>query len=70
MEIAKRLHPNDFTWRSGGGDGRPVTYSIDRLAGTDQLRPAVEAGTVRDLLARWAEDEARFTEMRKPYLLY
>ena len=70
MEIAKRLHPNDFTFRSGGGDGRPVTYSIDRLAGTDQLRPAVEAGTVRDLLARWAEDEARFTEMRKPYLMY
>lgn len=70
MELAKRLHPDDFTFRSGGGDGRPVTYSIDRLAGTDQVRLAVEAGTVRDLLARWAEDQARFTEMRKPYLLY
>ena len=70
MELAKRLHPDDFTFRSGGGDGRPVTYSLDRLSGTDQTRAAIDAGTVRDLLARWAEDEARFIGMRKPYLLY
>jgi uncharacterized protein YbbC (DUF1343 family) len=70
MEVARRLHPDDFTWRSGGGDGRPVTYSIDRLGGTDRIRAAVEAGTVRDLLAAWEADEARFEEMRRPYLLY
>lgn len=71
MEMAKRLHPDDFTWRSRGVEGgEPVSYSVDRLGGTDQIRAAVEAGTVRDLLARWAEDEARFTEMRRPYLLY
>jgi len=70
MEMAEKLHPDDFTFRSGGGDGRPVTYSLDRLSGTDRVRAAVEAGTVRELLARWAEDEARFTETRRPFLLY
>lgn len=70
MEVARRLHPDDFTWRSGGGNGAPVTYSLDRLGGTDAVRAAVEAGTVRDLLASWQADEARFLEMRRPYLLY
>lgn len=71
MEMAKRLHPDDFTFRSSGGtDGRPVSYSLDRLSGTDRTRAAIEAGTVLDLLAAWQADEATFTEMRKPYLLY
>jgi uncharacterized protein YbbC (DUF1343 family) len=70
MEIAKRLHPAEFTWRSGGGNGRPVTYSIDRLGGTDRIRAAVEAGQVKELLASWNADVARFEEIRKPHLLY
>jgi uncharacterized protein YbbC (DUF1343 family) len=71
MELARKLHPDDFEWRSGGGtDGRPVTYTLDRLGGTDRIRAAVEAGTVRELLAEWENDVARFTEMRRPFLLY
>lgn len=70
MEMAKKMHPDDFTFRGGGGNGRPVTYSLDRLSGTDKTRAAIDAGTVRELLAQWEQDTARFIEMRKPYLLY
>ncbi|MEP6990984.1 MAG: DUF1343 domain-containing protein [bacterium] len=54
-------HPKDFQWRVG---------SIDRLAGTDQLRIAVETGTVNDLVATWNADAVRFAAMVKPYLIY
>lgn len=70
MEMAKKMHPDDFSFRSGGGNGRPVTFSLDRLSGTDKTRAAIDAGTVRGLLAQWEQDTAQFVEMRKPYLLY
>jgi len=71
MEMAKRMHPEDFTFRGRAPEGGgPMSYSLDRLSGTEKTRAAIEAGTVRDLLAAWKEDEARFTELRKPYLLY
>ncbi len=70
MDLVRRLHPGDFEWRSSGGGDRPLSYSLDRLAGTDQLRAALEAGTVRALLTRWEEDAERFRAMRRPYLLY
>ncbi len=54
-------HPKDFQWKVG---------SIDRLAGTDQLRTAVETGAVDDLLEKWNADAARFAAMVKPYLIY
>jgi uncharacterized protein YbbC (DUF1343 family) len=71
MEMAKKMHPADFTFRGrtpeGGG---PMSYTLDRLSGTDRTRAAIEAGTVRELLAQWEQDAARFTELRKPYLMY
>jgi uncharacterized protein YbbC (DUF1343 family) len=54
-------HPKDFQWR--------VTQ-IDRLAGTDKLRAAVEQNGVDALLAQWNADAARFALQVKPYLLY
>ena len=54
-------HPTDFKWK---------VASIDRLAGTDKLRLAVEAGTVDALVAEWDADAARFANLVKPYLLY
>ena len=54
-------HPVDFKWK---------TASIDRLAGTDKLRSAVETGTVDALVAEWDADAARFAQLVKPYLLY
>lgn len=44
---------------------------FDRLAGADQLRSAVEAGTPYDRLAAgWGAEIGGFLERRRPYLLY
>jgi len=54
-------HPKDFQWR---------TPQIDRLAGTDALRAAVERNDVDALLGRWDADAAEFARRVKPYLIY
>jgi uncharacterized protein YbbC (DUF1343 family) len=61
LRTLKVRHPADFQWRQ---------RQIDRLAGTDKLRAAVDNGTVDALLRGWDADAARFREMVKPYLLY
>lgn len=54
-------HPKQFQWRE---------TQIDRLAGTDKLRAAVEGNTVDALLRNWNADAAKFATMVKPYLIY
>jgi uncharacterized protein YbbC (DUF1343 family) len=54
-------HPEDFKWR---------LPQIDRLAGSDKLRAAVEQNTVDALIKEWNRDAARFADAVKPYLLY
>lgn len=53
-------HRADWQWRA----------SLDRLAGTDELRAAVEAGTVDALLARWAADARTWMEGARKYWIY
>ena len=53
-------HTTDFKWRE---------RQIDRLAGTDKLRAAVEQNTVDALVRDWDADAVRFAAMVKPYLL-
>ncbi len=43
---------------------------LDRLAGTDDLRLAIEAGEVDDLLTRWEVEAAEFERRRSRFLLY
>ena len=54
-------HPKDFQWR---------VSSIDRLAGTDKLRMAVEQNTVDALIKEWNADAVKFSAEVKPYLIY
>jgi uncharacterized protein YbbC (DUF1343 family) len=54
-------HPNDFKWRE---------RQIDRLAGTDKLRAAVEQNTVDALIKEWDADAIRFADRVRPYLIY
>jgi uncharacterized protein YbbC (DUF1343 family) len=68
VEVGVRLlramyvrYPGQFRWR---------LPQIDRLAGTDRLRAAVEGNTVDALLREWDADAARFEAMVKPYLIY
>ena len=71
MAMIRKLHPNDFQWRSSRAAGTGAeTFSLDRLTGSTKIRAAIENGTLDALLAEWDKDAERFREMAKPYLLY
>ncbi|MES2177109.1 MAG: DUF1343 domain-containing protein [Gemmatimonadota bacterium] len=53
-------HTKDFTWRG----------SIDRLAGTDKLRAAVESNTIDALIKDWDADAVKFAASVRPFLIY
>jgi uncharacterized protein YbbC (DUF1343 family) len=61
LQTIRARHPNEWQWRVG---------SIDRLSGSDELRKAVDAGTVDALLARWEQEARDFAVKREPYLIY
>jgi uncharacterized protein YbbC (DUF1343 family) len=61
LATIRARHPSDFQWRE---------RQIDRLAGTDRLRAAVDGNTVDALLKEWDADAERFREAVRPYLLY
>ncbi len=62
---AKAASP-EFRWRND-----PQTYAIDLLAGTDELRLAIDDGaTPEDLGRRWEPGRAAFEKARARYLLY
>ncbi len=69
IDRIRQLHPRDFQW-IGASRRSPEMFWVDRLAGTDQLRKAIEAGELRAFMDRWAQDEQRFLERRERYLLY
>jgi len=60
LRVLFARHPKDFQWRQ----------SIDRLAGTDKLRAAVEQNTVDALITDWREQAKRFSELVQPYRIY
>ena len=60
IDEIRRQHARDFQWRA----------SLDRLTGTDKVRLAIEADTLRPLLDEWDRGAAAFAEARKPFLLY
>jgi uncharacterized protein YbbC (DUF1343 family) len=60
IDEIRRRHTADFKW----------TGTIDRLAGTDRVRLAIEAGTLPALLDEWDREAAAFKEGAKGLLLY
>lgn len=70
ISVIRRLHPDEFQWRSSQGQNGQRNYRLDGLAGTTRIRPAIENGALDALLAEWERDAERFREMRKAYLLY
>ena len=63
MRAIFERHPADWRWQAGGSSG-------DRLAGTQQLRAAIERDSVPALLSRWTAESAAFAKSIQPYLLY
>ena len=60
IDEIRRHHPAELSW----------TGTLDRLAGTDRVRLAIEAGTLPALLDEWDREAARFRSSVQPLLLY
>jgi uncharacterized protein YbbC (DUF1343 family) len=60
IDEIRRQHTADFRW----------TASIDRLAGTDRVRLAIEAGTLPALLDEWDRAAAAFRQETSAIRLY
>jgi uncharacterized protein YbbC (DUF1343 family) len=69
IDTIHRLWPNEFAW-TGPNAREPKLWTIDRLAGTDRFRRAVDAGTLRATMAEWDRQAEAFRTLREPYLLY
>ncbi len=69
MNEIKKTQPAEFQW-VGANRREPGMMTIDRLTGTDQVRKAIDAGTLPALLKQWDADVKRFEQSRKAYLLY
>jgi uncharacterized protein YbbC (DUF1343 family) len=60
IDEIRRQHPKEFAWGP----------TIDRLAGSDKVRLAIDGGSLPALLDEWDREAAAFAERRKPFLLY
>jgi uncharacterized protein YbbC (DUF1343 family) len=60
IDEIRRRHLGDFKW----------TGSIDRLAGTDRVRLAIEAGTLPALLDEWDRGASEFRRGVSDLLMY
>jgi hypothetical protein len=67
VEVGVRLlraiylrHRVEWQWRP----------SIDRLAGTDELRAAVEQGTIDALLAKWGRESTDWQAQTRKFRIY
>ena len=69
IDTIHRLWPNEFAW-AGSNQREPGLRTIDRLAGTDRFRTAVDAGTLRTMLDEWDRQADAFRAVRAPFLLY
>ena len=69
IDTIRRLYPNEFAW-AGANAREPGVLTIDRLAGTDRFRKAVDGGTLRSMFDEWDRQAASFRSVRKPFLLY
>lgn len=66
LDAARRRWREHFQWQQSGS-----SFSIDRLAGTDALRLALDRGVPPgEIVASWEEGVRGFLQLRQKYLLY
>ncbi|HEY7406643.1 MAG TPA: DUF1343 domain-containing protein, partial [Gemmatimonadaceae bacterium] len=53
IDLVRRMHPGHFRWQERGA-------GVDRLAGTDALRKAIDSGRLSELLAQWEREAEEF----------
>ncbi|HEX9107848.1 MAG TPA: DUF1343 domain-containing protein [Longimicrobiales bacterium] len=69
MNEIRKMQPDEFKWR-GANQREPNMLAIDRLSGTDEVRKAIDAGTMPQLLKKWDQEDSAFLKDRQPFLLY
>jgi uncharacterized protein YbbC (DUF1343 family) len=66
LHTLHKQDPKRFAWRQS-----ETGYFIDLLAGTDQLRSALDRDVApSEILDAWDGEARAFVEHRRPYLLY
>lgn len=64
-------YPEIFAWKHPPYEYEEEKFPFDILAGTDQLRLHLEAGTsLKEIARSWDEGKEAFLRKRAPYLLY
>jgi len=67
LVAVRTLYANEFSWRLPSGG----IHNFDRLAGSDELRQAIDTGaTTEQLLNDWQAGLSSFDAVRQRYLLY
>ena len=67
IETVSRLYADQFAWRVPQGG----VHNFDLLAGTDQIRLALDRGaSTAELLASWAAEREPFATLRRRFLIY
>jgi len=67
VEVGVRLLRAIYVHHRAEWQWRP---SIERLAGTDELRAAVEQGTIDALLAKWSRESKDWQAQTRKYWIY
>jgi len=71
IQMLRRANPEQFAWREPPYEYEHDKLPFDILAGSDILRQQLEADVpATDIAATWRDDEAAFTKLRQPFLLY
>jgi uncharacterized protein YbbC (DUF1343 family) len=60
LRVIYTHHPKEVEWKA----------SLDRLAGTDKLRTAIEQNSVDALIKEWREESEKFARMVDKYRIY
>lgn len=67
----KELYPEFKLWREPPYEYEFEKLPIDILTGSDRIRRGIDSGeSLRDLEDWWSGQTEKFSEIRKPYLLY
>lgn len=71
LRAARALWPDAFAWRTRAYEFVTDKPAVDLLAGSDELRRGIDAGTpLAELEAAWSAAETAFRARREPWILY
>ena len=70
VKIVREMYPEQFRWKESAYEYVFDRNPFDVIAGTAKLREAFEKGVdLGEIRKSWLDDEKRFAEIRKPYLM-